>query len=293
LKKIKTLKVKLATQDSEEEGFLSFLEQRDANGNVLLEEQYYLDGSLARRVERTFSESDIGKVTEEKFYSQEGAPDQTAVYTYNESGKVAIVKSTFSGGGIEVKKISYDEANNGETVLIGDDQGAIEAKEYRRYDGENRVVEEAIYEGENELTQKTETSFDDHGKPVARTITYGDGYVTELDYNYEMDDQGRVIGMTVKNEKGEEIYYEEYEYNEKNNISDHYVENAQSRKTSTKKYEYDDKDRVVKEQTLNIEDILEQEVHFQYDEESNQLKMKETNTAEGFSVEMYEYEYFE
>jgi hypothetical protein len=288
VKKIKSIKVNIATQDTAEEGYQSYYEERDAQGNVLLEIQYFEDGSLARRVERIFDESQ--KLKNEKFYSQEGAPDDVHDLSYNESGKLTFVKSTYAGGAIGIKKIENDESSNSETIRVEDEQGQVESKEYRRFDSEGKTLEEALYEGEDQLNQRSEASYDDHGRPIWKKITFEDGYESKNDYEYEMDEEGRVISVKITNEKGEEIFYEEYEFNEKNNIAEHYIESP--KQTSIRKYEYDEKDRVILEQRLNGQEQVEQEVHFQYNE-AGQLTLKETNTPDGFTVEMYTYEFFE
>ena len=288
MKKIKSITVHVATPDTPEEGYKSYHEVRDEQGNVLLEEQFYQDGSLAGRVVRTFGES----LNNEKFYSQEGQPDQEHSYQYNESGKLTFVKSNYAGGAIGNKQIQYDEANNAETILIGDDGGNIESKEYRRYDSEGKVLEEVIYEGEATLHEKKEASYDDHGRPIFKKITYNDGYESQNDYEYEMDESGRVIAVKIQNEKGEELHYEEFEFDNKNNVAEHYIEIGGGKKTTITKYEYDDENRVIKEQHLNGQEQVEKEIHFQYNE-LGQLSLKETNTPEGFTVEMYQYEYFE
>ncbi|MEL6924913.1 MAG: hypothetical protein AAFO94_12770, partial [Bacteroidota bacterium] len=118
MKKIKSITVTVSTADTPEEGYKSYHELRDLQGNVLLEEQFYADGSLARRVERSYEGE---RLMTAKFYTQEGIPDQETMYRYAASGKPDQVRTVYAGGGIELKQISYDEANKGETIVIGDE----------------------------------------------------------------------------------------------------------------------------------------------------------------------------
>ena len=289
MKKIKTFSINMITNETDEAGFKQYYEERDEAGNVILDEKYHADGTLNARSERTFDKEN--RILEEKFYSEEGTPDSQHTYQYNSSGKLELVTSKYKDGTIGYKRISYDEANRAETVLIQDENNITETKEYRRYDMEDRVLEEIIYEPEDSLKQKTITSYDDHGRIISKNILYDDGYQGSNQYEYEFDEQGRVISLKIENERQEEIHYEEYLFDDANNMIEYYTEAKPTGQIFIRKLAYDEKARLIKEQILNGAELLQQETTYIYNDEGILLE-KEVGTASGFIVEQYNYEYY-
>ena len=290
MKKLKTLSITIITDETDEAGYKQYFEERDEQGNVVLDEKYKADGTLDARSKRRFDQEK--RILEEQFFSEEGAADSQHTYKYNSSGKLELVTSKYKDGTIGYKRISYDETNNAETILIQDENNVTETKEYRRYDMEGRILEEIIYEPEDTLHQKTETSYDDHGRTNSKKILYNDGYQASNQYEYEFDESGRVISLTIENERQEEIHYEEYLFDESNNMIEYYTEAKSTGQSTIRKMEYDEKDRVIKEQILNAAELVEQETNLVYNDEGLLLE-KEVATPSGFVLQQYTYEFFE
>lgn len=289
MKKIKTTTIYLSEDDSKAQKIKYYYEERLNSGVAVLEEQYYPDGSIENRVERKYDEN--GTLVEEKFYSEEGEPDSVHHYQLDNSGKISLIKSVYRDGTVGYKHYEYNEADNSEWVTVKDENGEVEAREYRRYDSEGRALEELTYEGTESLQQKVLTSYDDAGRPVKQEITYEDGYLSTLHYSYEMDDQGRVATAKVTNQKGSEFRYEEFQYDDKNNLVEQYVEDIQNRRTYIRQWEYNGQGQVSVERRLNAQEQPEVEIVYHYNEEGLVVE-KETATMEGNTYELYEYEFY-
>src|SRR5690606_6430662 len=141
-----------------------------------------------------------GQLIEEKQYTTGEIPDQQITYEYNESGMVALATVRYLDGSASFRKYLRDEAQNTTTIESTDQDGEFEGSEFRRFDGEGKVLEEIFYDSENNITEKTETEYDDYGRVIEMVALDTEGFETVRFYDYYNNDEGRVIKIETLNE---------------------------------------------------------------------------------------------
>ncbi len=282
--KIKSIKTFHVNDYTDEKGIVSVFEERDMEGNITLHIQYNEKGEIEQKVERILNGK--GQLIEEKQYTGAGKPDQHIYYEYNESGKVALAKVHYLDGSISHRKYSRDESEKSTTIEIFDDSGAFEGKEFRRFDSEEKVLEETYYDEENAITEKIETEYDDHARVIETVAVDIDGNETVLFYDYYMDDKGRVNKIETLNEDELVIRTDEIEYDEHGNHSKYNVHDK-NRGVFTDLWEYDKDNKIINHKRFAGENLVE-EVKNRY-RADNLLEEEETLTGNGISLKYFEY----
>lgn len=286
---IKSIQTFVVTEETSEEGFKLMEEHYDEQNNLLSQQQFSPDGIRLQKAERSYNAE--GKLIEEKQYSTEELPDHTTVYHYDNAGKVNLEESTYRDGTIGKKIIERDEANRTITHRMLDDKGNEEAKEFRRLDSEDRLLEEALFAENNTLTQRTIRKYDDFGKILERSVEYGDGFIQKLFYTYEMNDKGQLYSLVIKNDKEELLLEDYFEYDERGNQNVHESEDYEKKSYTVIESEYNLDNKLTKQVTFVNEQAI-QEVLFTYNEHSL-LHEQEIRTTTGTVLQYNKYEFFE
>lgn len=271
-----------------EEQKLSTYEERDQNGNITLLKQYDYDGILEAKSAYEFDEK--GRVIVEKQYSTEGEPDQVLEIEYNESGKAKQVKISYADGSLSYKNYTRDEAVRSTTIEIIDEDGDSEGKEFRRFDEEDRVLEEVVYRDTGEIETKAEFEYNEHGDTVESVRVDEEGFETVRFYDYYRDEQARINKIETLNEDEKIIRVDEFEFDERGNQVKHIMRDLDRKALFIDKREYDMNNREIKFERLMGERPIEvKETKYTAD---GLMEQQETITNDGTMINKFVYEMF-
>ncbi len=287
MKKIKSIKSYIQTTEAEEPLLVAF-EERTIEDIIIREENYFLDGNLNQAVIRKLD--DKGKVIEEMHYSEEGEPDQVLSFSYENSGKLASIKTEYRDGSHDVKSIARNEAENSETTQVIDDEDYMESKVYRRFDSEGNVLEEHAYGEEGTLKQKMKVAYDNHNRPTQTKIEYADGFVKELFYDYVLNDKAQVETVEITDANDKLVHYEHFVYDEKGNRVEHHIQDADHGVAVVYKWEFNDKDQATSKLTLKANGEIIEEEHLEYGPEGQVVAREVVNNRGEETLQKYVYE---
>ncbi len=285
--KIKSIKTIHISENTDEKGIVSLFEERDQEGNITLYVQYNEKGEVEQKTERILNEK--GQLLEEKNYTTREKPDQHILFDFNESGKVSQATVQYLDGSISYRKYTRDEAEHSTTIEITDNEGVFEGKEFRRFDNEGRVLEEVIYDEDNNIIEKTETEYDDYGRIIETVVLDIEGIETVRFYDFYMDDTGRVIKIETLNEDEIIIRSDEFEYDERGNQVKHIVFDKTRGMILTDLWEYDIDNKIINHKHQMGENLI-QEIKNRY-RADNLLVEQETLTGNGISLNSFEYSF--
>ena len=260
----------------------------DQNGNVTLLQHFDYDGNLEGKSEYEFDEK--GRVVVERQYSTTDVPDQTLEIEYNESGKAHQVTVTFADGSVSYKKYSRDEAERSTTIDIIDEDGETEGKEYRKFDGEDRVLEETIYTDTGAIETKVEYEYNEHGDIVESVKVDEEGFETVLFYDYYRDDHSRINKLEVLNEKEVIIRVDEFEHDERGNRTKHTMRDLDRGSVFVDQRVFDLNNKEIKfERRMGDRPIEVKETTYTID---GLIETQEVRTNEGVTNYRFEYELY-
>ncbi|PKP35054.1 MAG: hypothetical protein CVU00_04085 [Bacteroidetes bacterium HGW-Bacteroidetes-17] len=183
------------------------------------------------------------------------------------------------------KEIFYDAQGNPTKDISYNPPGVVDQTIESKYDDQNRLIEEACFDGEEELLEKTFFEWDAKGKKIKEEKHYLDGSVDTTIFNYDSD--GHLIEKLCKNDDDEIEYKEAFKfegnqlveyskYNEDEEIAEkksftmndgklesevHWT--AEEGNETTKKYRYDEEGNVEKELYYNAKKQLVKKVEYQ------------------------------
>jgi len=286
MKKIKSITTFTINSEIDKE-YNSMREERDENGNVICQEQFYMDGSIEQKIERVFNEKN--EVVEERQFTTEDAPDQVIKYTYQADGKLLQIATHYLDGSITFHRYERNLTNNSTNIKIVDDQDAFEGNEYRVFDQENRVLEEKI-EGEDQaLVYHIFNSYNDEGRMVQRKIIDAHEIQTNYNYAYEVNEKGLINEIKITNEDNEVIRSESFQYDDKGNATQHTILDMANGYQVNDFRTYDEQENVIHFERKKPNGELIEENHFKYNED-NLIIEEESRSAQGVVINSYEYE---
>ncbi|MFT5165978.1 MAG: hypothetical protein ACI8P3_001209 [Saprospiraceae bacterium] len=287
MNKIKSITTYVAG-DQEGEKILTVYEDRDQLGNIVLLKHFNEDGDLENKTDYEFDEK--GRVIVEEQYSTGKSPDQVIRIEYNESGKAHQVTLEFADGSVSYKKYSRDEAEKSTTIDIVDQDGEVEGKEFRRFDGEDRVLKEVIYSDSGEVETKAEFEYNDYGEITESVRVDEEGFETVRFYDYHRDDKARVYKVDTLNEDEKIIRTDEFEFDERGNRAKHIMKDLESGSVFTDLREFDQNDNEVRFERMMGERPIELiETKFTID---GLMEKQEMTKTEGPITYLFEYELY-
>lgn len=287
MNKIKSIKTFVIMEDTNEP-MLQVIEERDQNGNITLLEHFNEEGGREAKSEYEFDEK--GRVTIERQYSMGENPDQTLAIEYNESGKAKQVVITYADGSISYKNYSRDEAEKTTTIDIIDEDGDTEGKEFRKFDSEDRVLEEVIYTDTGAIETKVEFEYNEHGDIVESVRVDEEGFETVRFYDYYRNDLAQIHKMDVLDEDENIIRIDEFEYDERGNQTKHAIQDLDRGALFVNLTTYDLNNNEVKFERLYGERSVEvRETKYTVD---GLMESQETRTGEGVMTHRFEYELY-
>lgn len=288
MKKIKSINTFTINSEIEKE-YHSMREVRDENGNIISQEQLYMDGSLEQKVERIYNEKN--ELIEQQQFTSEDAPDQVVKYVYNADGKLEQIATHYLDGSITFHRYERNLSENSTNIKIVDDQDYIEGNEYRVFDNENRVLEEKIEGEENKLVYHIFNRYNDEGKIIQRKIIDEHEMESTYNYAYEINDKGLMNEMQITNENNEVFRTETFQYDDKGNVIQHSILDIANGHHIIDYRTYDEQDNIIHFERKKPNGDLIEESHFKYNED-NRLIEEESRNAQGVVINYHEYELY-
>jgi hypothetical protein len=287
MNKIKSITTFVAG-DQEGEKIISVYEERDQLGNITALKHFNHEGELENKTIYAFDEK--GRVIVEEQYSTGTLPDQVIKIEYNESGKAQQVVIAFADGSSSLKKYSRDEAEKSTTIDIVDQDGEVEGKEFRRFDGEDRVLEEIIYNDAGEIETKGEFEYNDYGEITESVRLDVEGYETVRFYDYHRDDKANVFKIDTLNEEEQIIRIDEFEFDERGNRVKHIMKDLERGGLFIDLREFDKNDNEIRFERLMGDRPIELiETSFTIE---GLMEKQEVTKTEGLITYLFEYELY-
>lgn len=286
MNKIKSIKTFVLNEEKEPQILVH--EERDQLGNVTKLEHYNYDGEVESKTEFEFDEK--GRLIEERQYSKVDSPDQTIRITYNESGKPGSVKVIYADGSVSNKTYERNIDERTTTILIVDQDGDEEGKEYRKFDEEDRILEEVIYNDFGNIESKREFEYDEHGYVVESVEMDSEGFETVRFYDYYRDDKAQVVKIETLNAEEKIIRIDTFELDERGNRAKHQMHNVERGGMYVDVREFDEKDNEIRfERFMGERPIEIVETKFR---EDGLLQEKESRSGDGTVIHRFEYELY-
>ncbi len=287
-KKLKKIKV---FANGEETGvYMSESLSFNPLGKLKEHTQYYASGEEHSKVVH-FYEGEILNRTE---YFESGEMTNAMEFVYDEEKEILREDLIYLDGSKTIKTFTRNKAENSETVLITDESGEVEGKEFRMYNAKGDMIIETLYEEDGEtIRRQSEWKFDDSGMLGGIQVKGSEipgGLTRSLEH--EVDDKGRILKSTYFDEEGKTVLVENRAYDASGatimeEMIDYFNGGYQCRETG-----YDDKGRMIWMQGINRNgDVLWQR-ETTYNDEDRPVEEK-TMSPQGEEAKTFEYDYFD
>ncbi len=197
------------------------------------------------------------------------------VKVYDEKGNLIVSPVRQENGNID-GTMTYEYNSDGECImekLYGRD-GRLTYKSVLggTEDGISRTLYETEYDSKNNYTGYTETFFDQNGTVIGKIECSYNG-VIEGKYDYEFDEQGRVLRENRYTPYGDLSVYTEYKYDSFGNNTECTQFDSSGKEVLRDVMKYDSENRIVLEEHYTM-GVCKSYVEYTYDDLGNVSKRK-------------------
>lgn len=245
--------------------------QEDAAEELTLEAQYDSRGLILREWKLPHGETSAEHHT----------------YTYNEQGQLLEHHLEIPDDGIEERFVTKRNEKGKATEITkfyADDPG--ERTTYI-YDSNDDVAEITAYDADGEFELKETFEFDSKKRMIKRVTEKADGTVSQLDYEY--NDQDQIVSIIEKDEKGNLISKQEHDYTTGGLEAKIRQYNAEGKILTEVTSEYDDLARLIMKRTAGFYIRISR---FGYDEQGNLIE-ESLSDENDFVISRSRFEYDE
>jgi len=163
------------------------------------------------------------------------------------------------------KEIYYDTQGNPIKDVSYNPPGVVDQTIESKYDDQNRLIEEACFDGEEDLLEKTFFVWDTDGKKINEEKHYLDGSIDTTVFTYNSD--GHLIEKLCKNDDDEIEYKEEFKFEGKQLVE--YLRYNEDKEVEEKKSLRFNNNLIEAEVHWIAEEDIETTKEYRYDEEGN------------------------
>lgn len=254
-------------ESSENNSFMSSNKEYDIHQNLILEQEYTVDGNVNCNNKHTYNEKN--ELIETNYLDEDDQVLETHQFFYDESGK--LIK----------EHIHYGENEYGD-----DDTDFYDIVTYV-YNTDNQLISKKSFDNEGEFNSEKKYLHD--GKNIIQEQVFGEENRLEVELNFKYNEVGNLIHETridhIENVKNtlEHEYYENnhrscskvfnhyndlvsktsFAYNDKNQL--HSVTEERPDSFVVKKYEFDDEGNLICENYFNKDEELMQYKKYSYE----------------------------
>lgn len=240
----------------------TYLQQRDEQGNVVLDASWQSNGLLENKT--TYIYNDAKQMIAQKIYLDEDNISEHWTYTYDQAGEVIEKTVEYADGSHSyyTKNIAEDGAF---VWQISDEDNEFEGKEIRVFNANKLLLSSVDIDDENTETLRKEFVYDEKEQLIEQRIYEYEALSAKEVMQY--DEQGNLIRTVSLSPGGNKISDIEYTYNAENKVV-FYDVNQEIRT----EYTYDEQGREIEVKRHNLQSELQMSLtQMKYDEETGQL----------------------
>jgi hypothetical protein len=281
MKKIKTISAyTYDAQDASDEGFMSSFTELDEKGNVIMTASYISENELETKSEIRFD--DAGNKTEELSYISEDEVGEHIFYKRNSAGNIIAEEIQYFDGSISYRTYIHDNIENTLSIIMKDEEDAIEEKEFIRYDQNGNVIERITIDENEKIKEKHVNEFNEKNLIINRKETDNTGNLT-AERKYTYDEDGNMTQRLTINRKGNLMELVTHKYDERGRMIENYAKNLY-----LIKYIYNTEEKTITEERYLPNGMIESTSVSKFDEDN--LLIEEDNMVRKI---VYKYEFFE
>ena len=238
--------------------YKSSYQEFDLNNNIIKEIEYSKNGEFESAIEYKYN--DKFNITEEINYIDEEEVGEHIIFKFDEEDNLIGTETTFPDGSKSIEVATHNE--NVWIILTHDEKGNFEGEEIRKFDENDNIIEETIYDEDKKNIQKIIYEYDDKFNNVSST-EYGEKGIFVVRKNFVFNEEGSVVKESSYNERGILINITESKYNDEDELILQQIDNAYLIEIT-----YDDNNRKIKQQTTNLSiNLVELLIIYNYDDE--------------------------
>ncbi|MGK0389495.1 MAG: hypothetical protein ACI94Y_002235 [Maribacter sp.] len=285
-KHLKKLYVFATVQDNR---YLLEYRELDEQGRITMEIAFYPDGSVYEKVAHSYIED---KVLQSNYFSENDEVSHSVSFSYGEDDYMDEESTWYADGSLTIKTFIRDKEKQDETIIIKDENGKIEGKEYYQYNEKYIPI--------------LHIKYDEKGEEIEEKIAYSynkDGYMTQINakmegeadfkrsFDYKKNDEGNIIESYTKNHAGEIVASEVRSYTDNKKPASLEETDRMTKQYKKTTWEYDENGNNTVIQQFNARGDLNMEILVEYNDK-NQIVIEETRSSNtGVSLKEYVYEY--
>ena len=273
----------------QENRYLLEYRELDEQGRITMEIAFYPDGNVYEKVAHSYIED---KILQSNYFSENDEVSHSVSFSYGEDGYMDEESTSYADGSLTIKTFIRDKEKQDETIIIKDENGRIEGKEYYQYNDKHIPI--------------LHIKYDEKGEEIKEEISYSyaeDGYMTQIDakvkgeadfkrsFDYKKDGDGNIIESSTKNHAGEIVASEIRSYTDNKKPASLEETNRITKQYKKTTWEYDENGNNTVIQQFNARGDLNMEILVEYNDK-NQIVIEETRSSNtGVSLKEYVYEY--
>jgi len=209
---------------------ITYLQQRDINGNVVLDASWQSNGMLENKT--TYVYNKANQMITQKIYLDDENISEHWTYTYNDAGDLiekavkyadesysSYTKSIAEDGTVVWQISDEDQEFEGKEIRVFndnklllssvdiDDENSETLRKEFAYDENDNLIEQRVYEYE-ELSAREVMQYDENGNLI-RTVNLSPGGNKISDIQYTYNNENKVVFYDVNQEIRTEFTYDE------------------------------------------------------------------------------------
>ncbi len=281
-KNITIHKLDAGSQENVKLGYIEYNEQ----GNRTKEIQYGADGTIESELTKEYN--DQGKMTLQ-LLSAFGEEQSRMETSWDKEGYRLEEKIYQEGEQLQQhKQYSWNENHSKLTLSYLDEEGNVLNTESNEYNEKGEAIIERVLDEEGEVLESYKY-FYENGELVKK-IAHFNGFDSVYVYEYEKDDQGRLVLSRITDDDGEEEQVEiEYQENGKKSEETKFNINGSYETTF-----YDEDERETKVNRYDETDFLVYESSSFYKDDSHQYVSERNIRRDNQVMKLtYHYEFYE
>lgn len=287
-KKIRKLYIYATVMDNR---YLLEFRELDESGKITTEIAFYPDGTVYEKVVHSY----IGDlVLQSNYFSGNDEASHTVSFGYDEEEQIIQESTWYADGSLSIKTFTRDKVKNDETIIIKDEDGKIEGKEYFKYNEKDLPV--------------LEVKYDDKGEKEIEVVAYeydAEEFIISIDskienegdfkrfFEYEKDDDGNIVETKIKNEEGEIMGADTRVYLADKKVASLEENNYYTSQYKKTNWQYDDKGNNSVIRQYNAKEEMIVEILLTYNENNQIVKEETRSSTSGVTLKEYVYEFYE
>ena len=264
----------------------------DKNGNILLQETFYPNGSVNEIIANDYDAN--GRLIQEKCQFGDEDHIEKRNFYRNEEGVIVREIKYFAEDTFDTITYHYnDQQQLVSKKTINDEQETEEETRFEYMNG--LLLRAATFDGDGELLKEENFEWDDAGRQTTvktvNTLT-GEDFAIRTTY----DQSGRKLSETREDDEGNPVQQLFYTYTDQGNLLSILTE--ENGKNAVMVYEYDASGNLIKQEETDEAGNVLILVKREFDEHNNPLSTEVFIDGQGLSpsshyVTRFEYEFFE